>query len=249
MSWLSRRIEALHARLDERGDPRLESIPLPDPSPETARAVVVSFYMDNIRRGVVAAQRAALARFLPEGVAVRQIETKLGHAQSLERFLAETKFPIVVVLDINCIPIADGALERLIEGAEAGKLIGATACANHLDNGRHLFVGPFAMALSTALHAKLGKPSCRATARGDVAEEFTYAAEALGEPIEFLWPVASDDHIWELPNGVRFGHGTTYEGGVWHAFEIRARVHQAAFIERCRSFLEQAGPRPPATTV
>lgn len=219
---------------------------LPDPPPETARAVIVSFYMGNIRRGVVAAQREALKRFLPEGVAVRQICTRLKHGAAIDAFLAETRYAVVVVLDIDCIPIADGALERLIASAEAGALVGTVSCANHLDNGHHLFVGPFGMALSTDLWTRLGKPSCVATPRGDVAEELTYAAEAIGAPIDVLMPIASADQIWELPNGLRYGHGTTYEGGLWHAFEIRHRTHQAAFIDKARAFLAAAGPKPAA---
>ena len=244
MSWWSRRKEIWRARLDERGDPRVEDIVLPDPAPEVARAVVVSFYMDNIRRGVVAAQRRLLARFLPDGVAVRQIRTGLKHAAAIDAFLAETRFRNVIVLDIDCVPVADGAIERLIDGAVAGKLIGTVACANHLANGRHVFIGPYGMALSRDLWERLGRPPCAATERGDVAEEFTYAAEAKGLPVEPLWPVASDDTIWELPNGIRYGHGTTYEGGLWHAFEIRHRDHQAAFIRRCEAFLAEAGPKP-----
>lgn len=244
MSWLSRRIEALHARLDERADPRLSDIVLADPPPETARAVVVSFYRDNIRRGVVAAQRAALRRHLPPNVAVRQIRTRLKHGAAIDAFLAETKYRVVVILDIDCIPIADGAIERLIEGAEAGRLIGTVACANHIRNGAHMFVGPFGMALSTELYRRLGEPSCLATPRGDVAEELTHAAETIGAPIELLMPIASDDQPWVLPNGVRFGHGTTYDGGLWHAFEIRLRSHQAAFIAKAAAFLAAAGPRP-----
>ena len=244
MSWLSRRIEALRTRIDERADPRLEDIVLPNPGPDTARAVVVSFYMDNIRRGVVAAQRRLLQRFLPEGVAVAQVCTKMKHGPALDDFLAKTNYRVVVVLDIDCVPIAEGALERLIEGAEAGRLIGTVSCANHLDNGRHMFVGPFGMALSKDLWQRLDRPSCVATPRGDVAEELTYSAEAKGLPVEFLMPTASADAIWELPNGLRYGHATTYEGGLWHAFEIRHRTHQAAFIAQCATFLAAAGPKP-----
>ena len=186
MSWLSRRIEILHARLAERDDPRPESIVLPDPAPETARAVIVSFYMDNIRRGVVAAQRRLLARFLPDGVAVRQIRTAMKHGPALDAFLAANRYRTVIVLDIDCVPIAEGALERLIDGAEAGRLIGTASCASHLATERHPFIGPFGMALSMELYDRLGRPSCVATARGDVAEELTFAAERIGAPIE--WP-------------------------------------------------------------
>lgn len=244
MSWWSRQRENFRARLEERNDPRLEDIVLPEPPPERTRAVVVSFYMANIRRGVPAAQRRLLERFLPEGVAVRQIRTRQRHGAAMDAFLATNRHPVVVFLDIDCVPIAEGAIERLIAGAEAGRLIGTVSCAAHIQNNRHLFVGPFGMGVSQATWDRLGRPSCLATARGDVAEELTYEAEARGVPIEMLMPVASDDRIWSLPNGIEYGHGTRYEGGLWHAFEVRCPDYQAAFIARCEEFLAAAGPRP-----
>ncbi len=40
---------------------------------------VVSFYMQNIAERVVAAQAAAIARFLPAGVDLVQLKTGFGH--------------------------------------------------------------------------------------------------------------------------------------------------------------------------
>ena len=92
----------------------------------------------------------------------------------------------------------------------------------------------------------MGNPEFASTKRGDVAEELTYAAEKAGVPVDLLWPVSSDDSIWALTGGKRYGHGTTYEGGFWHAFQIRLREHQAKFIARCATFLQDAASQAPA---
>jgi hypothetical protein len=217
--------------------PPLNADPLPDVKPEDARGVVVSFYMPNISRAVVAAQRRLLKRFTPPDVAIRQVMTTRKHEHAINHFMDTTPYRAVLILDIDCIPIRQGAVEGVFARAEQGHLVGAVQRANHIQNGGHLYVAPCCLALSQATYDRLGRPRFDSTPRGAVAEELTYTAETIGVPVDFLWPTHSDDNVWTLSEGITYGHGTIYDHSFWHAFEIRFRYHQRRFVARCEEFL------------
>ena len=223
--------------------PPLSVDPLPAIAPEKARAIVVSFYMPNIPRRVVAAQRRLLKRFAPADVAGLQIMTVRSHERALTQFMRTTRYRVVVFLDIDCVPIGPRAIDRLVAEAERGRLVGSAQRAGHIENGNHLYVGPFCLAIAAETYAALGRVSFARTSRADVGEELTFAAEEKNVPVSFLWPTASDDDIWELSPGRRFGHGTTYENDFWHAFEIRLPSHHDKFVARCAEF-ERRLPLP-----
>jgi hypothetical protein len=208
--------------------------------PEKARAVIVSFYMANVPAEVVAAQRDVLMRLAPDDVAIQQVRTRLRHDDSIDLFLSRSLYPAFVILDIDCIPVSATAISDLLARAEAGALAGAVQRTLHKENDAHLFVAPSCLAITRETYDALGRPSVRKTQRGDVAEEVTFVAEARGVPVDFLWPSHSDDAIWELRDGKRYGHGTTFEHAFWHAFEIRYPEHHRRFIARCEDVLRSA---------
>jgi hypothetical protein len=231
-SWLG----SLSVQARDLFEPPLSADPLPVIPPDRARAVLVSFYMPNIPRRVVAAQRRLLKRFSPPDVAIAQIMTVRSHEHALNHFMATTRYRVVVFLDIDCVPLRNGAIERLVGHAESGSLAGASQCASHLRNANHLYVGPFCLALTRDTYDALGRRPFTRTSRADVGEELTFAAQEHGLPVHFLWPTASDDHIWQLSPGRTYGHGTTYDDDFWHAFEIRLPSHHEKFVARCAEF-------------
>ncbi|MET0606358.1 MAG: hypothetical protein ABWZ80_07865, partial [Beijerinckiaceae bacterium] len=68
----------------------------------------------------------------------------------------------------------------------------------------------------------------------------TYVAEERGVPVDLMWPTSCDVPMWRLDDRHRFGHGTTYDDGFWHAFQVRMRSHQRAFVKRCDEFVAGA---------
>jgi len=208
------------------------------PAAEQARAVIVSFYMRNIASSVVSAQRQVLERFTPADVAIAQIRTRLIHSDSINLFLRTTKYATVLFLDIDCIPIRPGAIEALLSRAEAGYLAGSAQRSNHIDNGRHVYVAPSCMAISRETYDKLDRPSAAKTSRGDVAEEFTYAAEERGLPVDIHRPVQAEELLWPLKREqLEYGRGTTFENGFWHLFFSRDLDSQRQFVRRCDQVL------------
>ena len=206
---------------------------------------VVSFYMQNVSQDVVAAQRQAIRRFLPADVDVVQLKTGFAHGCTIDLFLAFARYDLILILDIDCIPISAHAIPSLIEAAKAGALVGAAQRANHIGNDDHLYVGPFLMGFGRATHARLGHPSFRETKRGDVGEELTYRAEASSVPIRFLWPTSCDEAKWHLTGDIHFGRNTIYGNEFLHAFEIRRPDQQAAFVATVsRLLLSEASQQP-----
>ncbi len=199
--------------------------------------LIASVYMDNIPAEVVQAQRAVLDAFAPAGFEVRQVLTRRSHGAALDEIAAGAEANLVLILDLDCVPLTPAAIPALAAKAKAGALAGCVQRANHIDNGAHLYVGPFCMALSRALWERLGRPSFEPTGRGDVGEELTYRCEEAGAPVELLWPSHVEAPCWDLTDGRQFGVNTEYEGAFLHTFNIRSPENQRRFIDRCRSIL------------
>jgi hypothetical protein len=210
---------------------------------------VVSFYMDNIAAEVVAWQRAVLDARRPQAFAFEQILTRRSHGEAIDEYVAGSAYDVIVIIDIDCVPLRPDALSHLVSHAARGELIGCVQRANHIQNGAHLYVAPFCMAFSKSLFEEIGRPSFRPTDRGDVGEELTYACTAAGRKTRMLWPSFVESARWDLTEGRRFGPNTEYAGLFFHAFEIRSPANQERFVARCRAILAKAaGGAEPAST-
>ena len=203
---------------------------------------VVSFYMNNISPEVIQAQRSVVELFLPEGCDFKQILTEKSHGEAIDEFVASSSADVIVLLDIDAIPLRPDALTLLIDQANRGELAGAVQRSNHIKNNEHLFVAPCAMAFKRSLWEQVGRPSFKPTDRGDVAEEFTYLCEEKGIPVSKLDISYSEGDLWDLVDGRKYGHNTEYSGLFFHAFEIRVPRNQASFVARCKEIVRRQNP-------
>lgn len=226
-------------------------------------ATIHSIYMKNIAKEVVETQAKCVERLLPEGWEFYQHLSETTHPVALEKALKESKTDINIFLDIDCIPLMQRALTFIVDNVvqpqygENQGLVGAAQRANHIQNDRHLYVGPFCMAFSRRYYEELGSPSFIETQRGDVGEELTYRwteksgtlASAGKNPhkyssdIHFLWPTSSKKPLWELDFGWKFGLGTTYGAAqispylFYHAFNARDPNTTEMFLWECNRML------------
>lgn len=230
--------------------------------------IIFSIFMDNIDPATVEAQAKVMRKFAPN-VKFQQIKTAYSHDTTMDMLWAlndvdvidfhkpkERPFDhdIVIFLDIDCVPVSDKAIPYLIERAERGELVGHVQRSNHIDNGEHLFVAPSCMAIRRDIFQNMGAPAAAPTARSDVAEEYTWAAEANGVPVSFLLPMRHDrppyrfdwenttEDTWKLKPGYPdYGVGTTFgidtEELFWHSFQIFHGNNQVEFIKKCESLL------------
>jgi hypothetical protein len=206
--------------------------------------LVASIYMDNIPAAVVGAQRAVLQALAPPQFELRQVFTRQSHGSALDAIMAGADADLVIVLDIDCVPLTAAAIPALAARARAGALAGCAQRANHIANGAHIYAGAFCLAVGRPLWDRLGRPSFEPTGRGDVGEELTWRCEDAGAPVELLWPSHVEEPLWDLTEGGRFGINTEYDGAFLHTFNIRSQAYQHRFVDRCRAILE--GVRPAA---
>lgn len=202
--------------------------------------LIVSIYQENVPSVIRDAQRRVMDTLAP-GYEFRQILSadlpgRYAHAVGIDRVLAEdTDHDTFLFLDIDAIPLNPNIIPWLFDRASHGVLVGPAQRANHIDNGEHIYAAPSALAFSRELFVRAGSPSFDPTSRGDIGEELTYRCEERGIPVNLLLPTGSiGPMIWPLKGGMAYGHGTTYAGAIFHAFQIRFGVTQKMFIDKCR---------------
>jgi hypothetical protein len=203
------------------------------------RATVFSVYMDNVSPKVAEAQERVVRHFLPEGWEFAQyLAGGRSHPTELTICQASNTLALTVFLDIDCIPLSRSAFEFIGNRAEHGVLVGAVQRANHINNNRHLYVGPSCMAFNNRRYMEYGSPQFFETDRGDVGEELTYCwQERFGE-ISFLWPSHVNTPKWDLDavSGMRLGLGTTFDDLFYH--EFCARESAGNFVRKCNEVLK-----------
>lgn len=201
-------------------------------------ALIVTFFMSNIDMEVVKKQREIVAKYNPSGIEHYSVQTQFDHGLSMdlawqlngiEMATIGSKnapkrfdFDVLVFLDVDAVPLNSTALDYIVERAKVGQvLVGNVQNTNHIQNDKHLFVAPSVLAVSTDTFVAMGKPSARPTPRGDVAEEYTYAAEKNKVSVEFFLPLSFEEApaekaYWDLQNESvpeqyrKYGRGTTF---------------------------------------
>jgi len=121
---------------------------------------IVSFYMNNIDMKTVGLQRSVVEKFNRSHVKHYQVKIDVPHGVAIDYFWAmngcpteafkehkiEQKFDhdAVLILDIDCIPLAERAIDTYLAYAYNGSIAGNAQRTNHLDNGQHVFAAPSA---------------------------------------------------------------------------------------------------------
>lgn len=233
-------------------------------------ACIISFFMDNISMKTVEYQKAVVDKFNRSKYPHYIMKTNAAHGHSIDYFWHLNKVPvesldgssippqvdydIVVILDIDAIPLSADALDYYVEEAAKGKLIGNAQRTNHLDNNQHVFAAPSTSAISRETFVKIGAPSAMETDRSDVLEEYTWAAQSAGVSVDLVMPLRYDkapmrydwetDRLpfWPLADGMPvYGMGTTYgrdgKDLFFHNFQIRMPGQESAFWTKCEEIL------------
>jgi|694.fasta_scaffold09965_16 hypothetical protein len=232
---------------------------------------IVTYFMGNILDKTPEMQKKVVDKFNKSKIPFYQVKGMPSHAQFIDYFWTvngagpeymkesgvkqELDHDVVLILDIDCIPLSEKAIEYYIEQASNGKVIGNVQRSNHIKNDQHLFAAPSAIALSKETYINIGKPPALETERSDVAEEYTWAAEAKNVPVELILPVSFDKAphkygweedqrpFWALKDDMPvYGIGTTFgnqEFGdmYYHNFQIAHPGNQEMFWARCEKAL------------
>lgn len=199
---------------------------------------IYSFYNKNVSPRVAACQKAV---FNELGFHIDQVfDQQFTHADFLNhvcRNVTDTKY--IIIFDIDCIPTKKEWLSDLLRSLEQPRSIsGAAQTANHLRDGKNLYVSPFFFGISTAYLKELNYPDMSPTDDMDAGQNLTEAVIKNGGNINYWWPTDIEVEEWALyhPVHTKFGHGTTYNDAVYHAFQSRFDK-SGRFIKKCKSLL------------
>lgn len=204
----------------------------------------IAFYTDNIPEAVLEAQKAVFKMF---GLDLHQVKPDVweGHGGSIDRFLAGNEFfggenDVIVLWDIDCIPLNVDVVNEAISFADAGGIMGVAQKASHIPNSI-IYAGPAFLAFSTKTWRALGSLTFACTERADCAGELTYKAREKGIEVRLLYPTGCQEALWQLDGPIMFGKGTTFgDNAIYHAFYSR-KDNGKMFIERCRELIRTHG--------
>jgi hypothetical protein len=167
----------------------------------------------------------------------------------LQELFYKKNYQSVLILDIDCIPLNEEALNYIFAEAEKGKIVGNIQRSNHLQNDQHVYAAPSCVCFTKEMFEKLGSPSFKITNRGDIGEELTYLAEQQGIEVEMFMPSTyeklpyGDEKPWDLQDGMpKYGIGTTFinsEGKemFYHLFQSRLNHFSDMFFLKCAKLM------------
>jgi len=211
----------------------------------------VSVYMDNIPKEMREAQMAVWEHFYPSMMSHHH--TYLSHGKTLDKLLEYTSADILILCDIDAIPLNGEIVHDMAMDASIHGLCGNAQSTSHIGDYSHVFVAPSFMAIDVAKYRAIGV-SFEPTSRADVAQEVTYAFQRAGYEPKFLYPIHFERSPVPvtLPNGIisnppfwvtanrPYGLNTTFSffrnPESFHGFQSSHDQH-TRFIEKCEEVL------------
>lgn len=196
---------------------------------------IVTFHNGNLNPDLLTHQKMVFDKF---GIALEQILTTLPHPEAIDHFLNSEQWDALVLFDADCIPLHATVVSDALNKVKHGhKVFGASQKASHIP-GSKIYLSPCFMVMMRKTFEHIGKPSFKATDRGDVSEEISYGCRAEAIAMELLYPTHVEVPLWPLVDDIKFGYGTTYGDLVYHAFESNANHGSTQrFIDKCKHIL------------
>lgn len=200
-----------------------------------------SYAFNNLNSDIIEYQKKVFNKF---GLNLKQLifqkDSKFhnDHATGLSEIIKNSTEDYLIIFDIDCIPLSIDFYNCILDDvSDNNTLAGAVGCANHKDPNK-LYIHPCFMSFNKSLYYECGSPSLSEYESGDVAQKFTDVCLLKNKRIKF-WNVSSSlDETWNLkPINKKFGHGTVYEGLIYHQYQIRMAHQQQCFIDKCKQIL------------
>lgn len=199
----------------------------------------ITFFAENIDPRIPEMQKKV---FEALGLEIHQIKPGKwnGHGGAIDEYI-QTLDPInqnevIVLWDIDCIPLNPDIVNQAIAFADAGGIMGIAQKASHIPNSI-IYAGPAFLAFSMKTWRALGKPTFACTERSDCAGELTHKAREQGIEVRLLYPTHSEKPEWQLDGPIMFGKGTTFgKNDIYHAFYSR-KGNEDMFLNKCQEVL------------
>jgi hypothetical protein len=199
---------------------------------------IYSFYNKNVNARVPEYQSAVFKKWGHKVTYV--INDTFSHGDFLNYVCQlQTGDEVLIVFDVDCIPVNKNWLNEVLNDLRTPHtIVGAAQTANHLREGKNLYIAPFFFAISTVYIKELGYPDMRMVGDMDAGQNLTEEIRHRGGNIKFWWPTHVEEEKWNLYHSVhsKFGPGTTYNNAVYHAFFSRFDQSDR-FVKKCKSIL------------
>lgn len=201
----------------------------------------ITFYTDNIDPKIPEMQKAVFNKF---GLEINQIKLSgadwKGHGGSIDDFINEvflhSEDNILVLWDIDCIPLNLDIVNEAISFADNGGIFGIAQKASHIPNSI-IYSAPAFTAISRETYALIGQPKWACTDISDCGGMITHFAREKGVEVRLLYPTSVIKPLWSLDGYIMFGKGTTFgKNDIYHAFYSR-KDNGNMFVDKCNELL------------
>ena len=169
---------------------------------------------------------------------LKQHHIRADHSRWMDAVLQQSRADVVLFVDNDCVPLKrDAVMDAIRWAGQHNSFLGLAQASNHINNGTHVFAAPAFLAIARSAWTRLGQPSCRLTARSDVAEELSWRAEEEGLPYKAWYPThyhhPSQEGLWRLGNYGSFGIGSVFADRVFHLYQGRLADNVDLFVQVC----------------
>lgn len=200
-----------------------------------------TLHWDNTDSRIVDSHKKVMEHFkLP----VNYYGNNFLHGKWMDQVCSFSAADVICFLDADCVPINFDKFIECIRYVQRNKtFLGIAQASNHIHPKSHTYAAPPFFAVHKECWSKVST-SFTETPRGDVAEEFSYVAEAKGIRYRCLYPTTFErepvEGVWPLGNYGYYGVGTTFDNTVYHLYQGRMGNNVELFVERCDEIVNGA---------
>ncbi|MBI0555610.1 hypothetical protein F6Q06_14090 [Pectobacterium parmentieri] len=190
---------------------------------------IVALYWDNIDIRPVDSQRKVFEKF---GFHIEQQNIHdMDHGVWMTDILDNTpENDVVIIVDIDCIPLNANAVKKAIISARNGHIYGCAQSANHIDIN-YIYAAPMFLALTGKTWRGVGRPTLLANKEFDVGGKLTLVAKNAGYSVDLVYPTDYAVPKWLLGDSHVYGLFTIYNNDYLHLFESRNKFLIECFID------------------
>lgn len=201
------------------------------------RIKIYSLYWNNVDPRLVDSQKQIFNAF---GMDIKQQNLHgMDHGIWMNDTLtAASDNDVIIIVDIDCIPLHSRAIDRAIASAKQGNIFGCAQSANHI-NPDYVYAGPMFIAITGKTWRSIGQPSLVADTEFDVGGRLSFAAQQTGHSLDVVYPSDVAVPKWLLGESHIFGPFTIYENSFLHLFESRNKDLVNCFVDISQDIVNQ----------
>jgi hypothetical protein len=202
------------------------------------KILALSYYSDNLPTEVIINQKKVFDHF---NLSINQVCSNEGHGNLMTRMVLENldNTDVFIFFDIDCIPLKRQCYDVILSRISDDEICGIEQQCNSNSSVSHIYAGPACLAFRSNTIKKYNIPiNFVENHRSDVAQEFTYQCQEKNVKVNFLKLNDSRNYKWNLGSDRMFGNGSTFEGLVYHEYEIRNFQNIESFVNKCQEVIK-----------